>query len=99
MAIPIRPIFCTDARMKATWTCQPGCSPSAIGMTLGTIVARTTYAARKIRANNDSDLRKNTHPILRAHFCSAAAAAGFFRLLTMIVISGTISNGKIPLSG
>src|SRR5713101_10097173 len=37
----------------------------------------------------------------RDHFgCAAAVAvAGFFRLLMMIVISGTISRGRTPLSG
>jgi hypothetical protein len=40
------------------------------------------------------------------HFCSvavaaagAAVAAGFFRLLMMIVIKGAISRGKIPFNG
>src|SRR6266699_3539919 len=34
------------------------------------------------------------------HFgCDAAVAAGFFRLLMMIVISGAISRGRTPLSG
>ena len=40
------------------------------------------------------------------HFCSAGVAvagaviaAGFFRLLMMIVISGTTSRGKIPFNG
>ncbi len=36
------------------------------------------------------------------YFCSAAGAgvaAGFFKLLMMIVINGTISRGKIPFNG
>ena len=50
--------------------------------------------------------RFEANAVVCDHFCpvavaaaGAGVAAGFFRLLMMIVINGTISRGKIPFNG
>jgi hypothetical protein len=74
--------------------CRKGCIQDRVGVcVLHVDIALSVYG---LEAN----------ATVRDHFCSAEAAAagaevaaGFFRLLTMIVINGTISSGKIPFNG